>query len=208
MGDTHADPLMIEAEKPPTPAYARILSVARELFCRDGIHATGIDRILSAANASKMALYARFGSKEALLRAVLEEEGADWRARLFATLDAAGGDPLAQLHAVIAALRGWFEGGRFYGCAFMNAVAEHPKNETWLRDLAAAHHARILERLAALAAEAGFAEPALLARQILLLVDGAIAALMVSSDPGVLDVAARSLDAILGSAPPAGAPFR
>ncbi|HVB68959.1 MAG TPA: TetR/AcrR family transcriptional regulator [Acetobacteraceae bacterium] len=207
MGESRAVPLTIEADKPAAPAHARILSVARELFCRDGIHATGIDRILGAANASKMALYARFGSKEALLRAVLEEEGAEWRARLFATLDAAGGDPLAQLQAVIAALRGWFEGGRFYGCAFMNAVAEHPKNEPWLRDLAAAHHACIRERLAALAAEAGFAEPALLARQILLLMDGAIAALMVTSDPGVLDVAARSLNAILGSAPRAGRPL-
>ena len=44
----------------------RILEVARELFCRDGIHATGIDRILTEAGASKMTLYSRFGSKEAL----------------------------------------------------------------------------------------------------------------------------------------------
>lgn len=53
----------------------RILEVARELFCRDGIHATGIDRILTEAGASKMTLYSRFGSKEALLREVLVREG-------------------------------------------------------------------------------------------------------------------------------------
>lgn len=63
---------------------ARILEVARELFCRDGIHATGIDRILSEAGASKMTLYTRYGSKTGLLRAVLLQEGEEWRERFFA----------------------------------------------------------------------------------------------------------------------------
>jgi AcrR family transcriptional regulator len=201
LGNSRAVALVDEADRPPPHAHERILSVARELFCRDGIHATGIDRILGAANASKMALYARFGSKEALLRAVLEEEGADWRARLFATLDAAGTDPLTQLRGVIPALKEWFDGGRFYGCALMNAIAEHPKSEAWLRDLAGTHHRQILARLTELAAAANIAEPALLARQLLLLMDGAIAALMVSGDRTVLDVAARSLGAILDAAP-------
>jgi AcrR family transcriptional regulator len=183
----------------------RILEVARELFCRNGIHSTGIDRILAEAGASKMTLYARYGSKESLLRAVLHEEGADWRMRFFARIEAAGPNAEAKLRAVIPALGDWFAAGRFYGCAFMNAVAEHPKTETWIRELAAAHHRQILERLGSLAAAAGYAEPAIVARQILLLVDGAIAALMVSADVAVLDIAARNLAAILQTAAhPAG----
>ena len=51
--------------------------------------------------------------------------------------------------------------------------------------------------LAGLAQAAGHAEPRMLARQILLLLDGAIAALMVSGDESVLDVAARNLQAVL-----------
>ena len=70
------------------PPHQRIVAAARDLFCRDGIHATGIDRILAAAHASKMTLYARFGSKDALLREVLEQEGAEWRASFFAAVDA------------------------------------------------------------------------------------------------------------------------
>src|ERR1700739_2848951 len=85
------------------PPQARLLEVAPEPFCRDGIHATGIDRILSAANVSKMTLYTRYGSKEALLRAVLQREGEDWRARLFAALDAPA-TPLTQLEAIVPAL--------------------------------------------------------------------------------------------------------
>jgi len=182
------------------PPHERIIQVARELFCRDGIHATGIDRILTEAGASKMTLYGRFGSKEALVREVLEREGAEWRQTFFAVVDAAGPDPADCLQATVPALRTWFE-GRFYGCPFMNAAAEHAKGalgaETWLREMTARHHATIIAFLAGLAEEAGYAEPRMMARQILLVLDGAIAALMVSGDAGVLDVAARNLRAVL-----------
>ena len=190
------------AESPaarPAP-HDRILEVARELFCRDGIHATGIDRILTEASASKMTLYSRFGSKEALLREVLAREGEAQRSLIFATMDAAGPDPVDSLHAVIPALRTWFGSERFYGCAFMNAAAEHTKGagaDPWLRDLTRVHHAAILDRLGTLAQAAGYDEPALLARQILLVMDGAIAALMVSGDPMVLTISERNLKAIL-----------
>jgi AcrR family transcriptional regulator len=173
---------------------------ARELFCRDGIHATGIDRILTEAGASKMTLYGRFGSEEALVREVLVREGAEWRETFFALVEAAGPDPADCLEATVPALRTWFE-GRFYGCPFMNAAAEHAKGslgaETWLRELTARHHAAIIAFLAGLAQEAGYAEPRMMARQILLVLDGAIAALMVSGDARVLDMAARNLRAVL-----------
>ncbi len=180
-------------------AHERIVDAARDLFCRHGIHATGIDRILSVAGASKMALYGRFGSKEALIREVLAREGAAWRAAFFAAVDAAGEDPMARLHAVAPALGQWFGGGRFYGCAFMNAIAEHDKEERWLRDIAAEHHGHVLGFLATLAERAGFAEPGLLAKQLLLLIDGATAALMVTNDASVLAIAARNVNAVLAT---------
>lgn len=183
----------------PTP-HDRILDVARELFCRDGIHATGIDRILAEANASKMTLYSRFGSKEALLREVLVREGEAQRALVFAAMDQAGSDPTQQLRGVLDALRTWFEGDRFYGCAFMNAVAEHAKGPTadpWLREHAKAHHTALLARLEVVARQAGYEDPVTMARQVLLVMDGAIAALMVSGDPAVLTISQRNLCAIL-----------
>ncbi len=183
------------------PPHERIIEVARDLFCRDGIHATGIDRILTEAGASKMTLYGRFGSKEALVREVLAREGAEWRETFFALIEEAGPDPADQLRATVPALRTWFEGARFYGCPFMNAAAEHTKGsgggEAWLREMTTQHHAAIIAVLAGLAQAAGHAEPRMMARQILLVLDGAIAALMVSGDDSVLDVAARNLRAVL-----------
>ena len=185
------------------PPHERILLAARDLFCRDGIHATGIDRILQEAGASKMTLYSRFGSKEALLREVLALEGAEWRAAFFASVEAAGPGPAERLHAVIPALRTWFTGERFYGCAFMNAAAEHAKGRDagtpWLREMTQEHHGAILAYLAGLAEAAGYAEPGILARQVLLVMDGAIAAMMVGGDPAVLDISARTLRAVLAT---------
>lgn len=177
--------------------YARLLGVARELFCRDGIHATGIDRILTQARVSKMTLYARFGSKEALVREVLRAEGQAWRAEFFAGVEAAEHDRLAR---VIDALEPWFRSERFYGCAFMNAIAEHAKGEAWLRELAAEHHRQIHDFLSRLAAASGYAEPSILARQIMLVIDGAIAALLISGDPALLDLTRRNLASVLAQA--------
>ena len=189
----------------PHPAHERILDAARDLFCRDGIHATGVDAILAAAGASKMTLYSRFGSKDALLREVLDREGTDWRAAFFAAVAASGPDAASQLAGVGEALGEWYHRGRFTGCAFMNAIAEHAKPTVWLREVAAEHHAKVLAFLESLAQAAGYHDPAMLARQILLLMDGATAALMVTNDTKVLEVARRNLDAVLAMAERAGA---
>jgi AcrR family transcriptional regulator len=181
--------------------HVRLLGVARDMFCRDGIHATGIDRILAEAGVSKMTLYTRFGSKEALVREVLVQEGAEWRAHFFAAVTAGAEDARGRLACIMTALAPWFGGDRFYGCAFMNAVAEHAKGERWLRELAAEHHKEIIGFLAQLASEAGYAEPVVLARQILLVIDGAIAAFLVSGDKAVLDLTQRNLEAVLAGAP-------
>ena len=182
---------------PPVPPHERIVAVAREMFCRDGIHATGVDRILTAAGASKMTLYNRFGSKDALLHEVLRREGDAWRAKFFSSVLATSDMPRRRLERMTEALADWFRGDRFYGCAFMNAVAEHTKGDSRLRTLAADHHRKVLDFLTEQASAAGYAEPPFLARQLLLLVDGTIAALMVSGDEHVLAVAERNLRAVL-----------
>ncbi len=181
-------------------ASERILGAARDLFCSQGIHATGIDRILAVASASKMSLYTRFGSKDALLREVLLREGADWRAGFFAAVTQGEPDPVAQLRRVIPTLAAWFHGGRFHGCAFMNATAEHAMAEPVLRDLASDHHRQILAFLEERTRAASFAEPGLVARQVMLIIDGATAALMVTGDAKVLEISARTLDAVLEQA--------
>lgn len=147
-----------------------------------------------------MTLYTRYGSKEALVREVLSQEGAEWRKTFFSAVLATSANPRERLRQVMTALAPWFEGDRFYGCAFMNAVAEHAKGERWLRELAAAHQSQVVAFLAQQAEEAGYEEASMLARQIMLVIDGAIAACLVSGDTSVIGISARNLAAILAQA--------
>ena len=170
-------------------ARGRLLSAATHLFCKNGINATGIDAIIHEAGTAKTTLYKLFGSKTNLVHAVLESEGKQWREWFIGAMESGGGDAQAKLMRIFPALKSWFGEERFYGCPFINAVAEHDKDQKQFRAIAMRHKKVVLAHIEKLAAEMGAAEPELLAHQLALLIDGAIVAAMVSRNPGVADTA-------------------
>lgn len=186
----------------------RLLDAASALFCRSGFHAVGVDAIVAAAGTAKTTLYKVFGSKEALIEAVLEREGRDWRDWFLGAIDGGEASARERLGRVMPLLSEWFASERFYGCPFINAVGEHDKGDDRMRRLALAHKGAVLSRIESLLREAGAAEPAVLAHQIGILIDGAIVAAMVTRDPGVGRTAALTLDSLLdarlGKRRPAG----
>ncbi len=155
-------------------ATERLLTVANELFCREGINATGIKRVLDESGVARRTLYERFGSKENLVRAVLERESVLWLDWFRPLVLAAGDTPRERLLGVFDALKVWFEDPAFFGCAFINAVIENSKHDEAIRELAVLHRERTNAFIADLAREAGAAEPELLAEQLGILMDGAI----------------------------------
>src|SRR5437660_11342691 len=179
-------------------ARGRLLSAATYLFCKNGINATGIDAIIEEAGTAKTTLYKLFGSKTNLVNAVLESEGKQWREWFIGATEAGGGDPREKLARIFPALKSWFGEERFYGCPFINAVAEHDKDQKQFRAIALRHKKVVLAHIEKLAAEMGAAEPEVLAHQLALLIDGAIVAAMVSQDPGVADTAALAAGSLFG----------
>jgi len=171
-------------------ARGRLLSAATHLFCKDGINATGIDAIIDEAGTAKTTLYKLFGSKTNLVHAVLESEGKQWREWFIDAIETGGGDAQTKLTRIFPALKSWFGEERFYGCPFINAVAEHNKDQKQFRNIAMRHKKVVLAHIEKLAGEMGAAEPEVLAHQLALLIDGAIVAAMVSGNPGVADTAA------------------
>src|SRR5271163_3071212 len=170
-------------------ARGRLLSAATQLFCKDGINATGIDAIINEAGTAKTTLYKLFGSKNNLVHAVLETEGKQWREWFIAAVEAGGGSAQTKLTRIFPALKHWFCEDRFYGCPFINAVGEHDKDQKQLRAIAMRHKKVVLGYIEKLAGEMGATEPEVLAHQLGLLMDGAIVAAMVTRDPGVADTA-------------------
>lgn len=178
-------------------ARGRLLGAATRLFCKDGINATGIDAIINEAGTAKTTLYKLFGSKTNLVHAVLESEGKQWREWFIGAMEAGGGDAHTKLARIFPALKSWFGEDRFYGCPFINAVAEHDKDQKQFRNIAMRHKKVVLGHIEKLASEMGAAEPQMLAHQLGLLIDGAIVAAMVSRDPGVADTAGLAAGSLL-----------
>src|SRR5882724_12078188 len=179
-------------------ARGRLLSAATYLFCKNGINATGIDAIINEAGTAKTTLYKLFGSKTNLVHAVLESEGKQWREWFIAAIEAGGGDAQVKLTRIFPALKSWFGEERFYGCPFINAVAEHDKDAKQFRAIALRHKKVVLSHIEKLAGEMGAVDPESLAHQLALLIDGAIVAAMVSRDPGVADAAGLAAGSLFG----------
>jgi AcrR family transcriptional regulator len=183
-------------------ARGRLLSAATHLFCKNGINATGIDAIIEEAGTAKTTLYKLFGSKTNLVNAVLESEGKQWREWFIGAMEEGGGDAQTKLTRIFPALKSWFAEERFYGCPFINAVGEHDKDAKQFRNIALKHKKIVLGHIEKLAGELGSSEPAVLAHQLGLLIDGAIVAAMISRDPGVADTAALTAGPLLGQSKP------
>lgn len=166
---------MPTSEPIPTNSVKReqLLDTAWDLFCQSGYRAVGIDTVLNKAGVAKMTLYKHFASKEDLIAAAMEKKGAELAASLDATIAAAGKNPQRRLFAVFDWLGTWFNSGNFAGCAFLKAVGEYRGADDKPRRAAVAFKQGLLERIEALCNEAGLRQASTLARQLMLLVDGA-----------------------------------
>jgi AcrR family transcriptional regulator len=192
----YAEPILPKPQARTSPEE-RLIAAGQRLFCREGIHATGIARLLTEAGVSRKTLYERFGSKERLLHVVLKREGEAWRNWFARGLANTRGTPQERLLAAFDLLGEWFRQPNFYGCAFINAVAEHDKIAMPLSELAITHREETNRLLLDLARQTGAAEPELLVEKISMLIDGAIVTAMMTRQPEAADYAKQAAADIL-----------
>jgi AcrR family transcriptional regulator len=184
--------------------YERILRTATELFRRDGIAAVGVNRIIGEAGVAPMTLYRQFGSKDGLVAVALEHWGAQWLHLLADAVDRSGDDPRARLDGLWNALEGWMAADGFRGSFIANGATElrsepdHPA-----QPVIAAHRRALRQLLEDLAKAAGAYDTAVLAAQLQVLIDGAIAAATVDRDPAAArdarELARAAVSAAAGS---------
>ena len=170
----------------------RILKTTDRLFYRQGIRAVGVDTIAAEIGISKRTLYNHFPSKDALIVAYLS--------RRLRPTKAPAMPPAEQILAEFDRLERAFASHGFRGCPFVNAVAElgeptHAANKiavsfkeqrrTWFRDLLI---------------QLDVADPDGLATQLMLLVDGAIAAALVRGEPKMARAAKEAARVLLTAA--------
>ncbi|BBZ33713.1 TetR family transcriptional regulator [Mycolicibacterium confluentis] len=149
-------------------ARQRIERAAAELFYRRGIHASGVDLLTEEAHVSKRTFYQHFPSKndlvETYLRAIDERGGSPAERQL----DKEHSTPRERLLAIFDAPAV----NRYRGCPFHNAAVEAAGTLPVVDDIVRSHKQGFADRLASVAAEAGAADPHLLAQQVLVLFEG------------------------------------
>lgn len=170
------------------PMADRIMQAADRLFYRKGIRAVGVDTVAAEAGISKRSLYDTFPSKDALVAAYLRQR--------IQPPGASDQPPATQVLGLFDQLHARFASGDFRGCPFVNAVTELADDCESARPIAAGFKAERRRHIANLLTQAGAAEPDVLASQIALLFEGAIATMLVQQDPAVA-IEAREAAAIL-----------
>ncbi|MGA5822736.1 TetR/AcrR family transcriptional regulator [Kitasatospora sp. NPDC094028] len=151
-------------------ARARLLSTAEALFYAYGIHAVGVERILSESGVGRASFYRHFAGKEALVTAVLEGRDARWRAWLTERVAAHGGHPLH----IFDALAERFSAPDYRGCVAITTMTEIADRSSPARRMAALHKTRVVELVEQLMRDADVPESGVRAKQFALLMDGAI----------------------------------
>ncbi|RWM05342.1 TetR/AcrR family transcriptional regulator [Mesorhizobium sp.] len=183
-----------------------ILQAAYKLFRRRGFFRVGIDEIADAAGVTKRTLYYHFDSKDALLTAVLASQ----HERTFADfqnygIDLSGGAD-ALIDKLFEGLVKWSSKPRWAGSGFTRLAIEladlsgHPA-----RSIAREHKVLMKQQLETLLAEAKVLAPKARARELALLIEGAMVMILIHGDRSYCTAAAEAAKRLVAgsdSSPP------
>jgi AcrR family transcriptional regulator len=154
----------------------RLLTTATTLLDREGIQSVGINRLIAEAGVALMTLYRQFGDKDTLVAASLEHWSTDWLQWLTDRLNGYGDDPEARFNGLFDALGDWFVSDTFHGSFIASAATElRGEQEHPAHRVIDGHRLAMRQLLEDLATATGARNPADLATQLQVLIDGAIA---------------------------------
>jgi AcrR family transcriptional regulator len=190
---------MAEETRARASAGQRLLAAANELFYAEGIHSVGIDQVIKKANVAKASLYNTFGSKDGLVRAYLKSRHAQTRERIARELEARYRTPRERLVGIFEVQGAIFAEPDFRGCAFMCASAESETSEA-VEKATEEYRLWVHSLFLDLAYAAGARAPETLARQLVVVYDGAGISAWLDHDPAVAKVSAGAAKALVDAA--------
>ncbi len=150
----------------------QVFQTAARMFYRNGYRAIGVDTLAAESGIGKMTLYRHYPTKDDLIVAYLQDSNElFWSNFEQITQDA----PTARekILTFFVALQEYVQTSSCYGCPFLNVATEFPETDYPGHQVAIDHKQSVRTRLRQLAKEAGARKPAVLADQLVLLMDGA-----------------------------------
>ena len=188
-----------------TSTRDRLISVAHDMFYKDGFHSVGLDRILADVGVTKTTFYNHFSSKEDLVLEALRMHDRWWRDSFVQILRTHGGDsPRGQLLAVPEVLTFVFEEGEYNGCIFVNVAVEFPLKHDPVHMAAAEHKRSMEEMIRQLGAYAGANDPEQLSQEISMVLEGAYVTRHVTHNDQTVQIARRLVQMLVEKHVPEG----
>jgi len=187
--------------RPETDTRQRIIAAASKLFYSEGIKSVSVDAVAAAAGVTKRTLYYHFDSKDDLIAAYLggrDQPNLAMFQRWFA--ESRGGLP-ARIEAIFRNLARSARHPKWKGCGFLRTSAElanmpgHPAIR-----IGAAHKKKFESWLRVTFEAEGITQASRLARQILLLLDGSFAVVLLHRDPSYIETAGEAAASLTSAA--------
>lgn len=128
------------------------MTVATDLFYKQGYRATGINEVIEKSGVAKATFYSHFPTKDDLCLAYLNELKDGELTAIDSAIQAAKG-PVNRFLVVIKSLEPWAVSTDFRGCGFMNMASEVPDPRSPLRKVGENLYDKIRSRVEFLAKE-------------------------------------------------------
>ena len=183
----------------------RLVAAASTLFYAQGIRAIGVDAIAAKAGVTKRTLYYHFASKDDLVTAYLAVRDTPNLAAFQKWYEETEGGVAEKVRGVFHGIETFSSHPKWRGCGFLRTPAEladmpgHPAVK-----LASAHKKRVESWFSEVFGEAGATNSTLLARQVMVLLDGALADMLVHRDKAYIQAAGQAAFSLVSAALPSG----
>jgi len=183
-----------------TNTREKILATAEELIYQNGIHATGMDLLVKTSGVARKSIYHHFTNKDEVAAAALNARDVRWMAWFRRECDKAQ-TPRERILNIFTVLKRWFESEGYRGCAFINTAGEVGNPDDPVRQIARLHKQKLLDYLLELTGQLNTPQPLPLARQLLILIEGAITMSRVMGDYRAADDAREVAQLLLKQIP-------
>jgi len=168
--------------QPQTPRD-NIVNVSLDLFYRDGIRATDIDKVIQESGVPPATFYENFHSKEELVTAFLHKRHDVWMEWFTTEVEKRLAAKGAGLEVIADVLQIWFSDPKFRGCVFINTVAEGGKFDSEPFAIAREHKEQMKQFIEKIAKKIGIEDPAEAAAAAVLVIEGTIVRVQMTGDP-------------------------
>jgi AcrR family transcriptional regulator len=171
----------------------RIVTAASKLFYNEGIRSVSVDAVAAKAGVTKRTLYYHFASKDELVESYLGERDQPNLAAFRRWYEETEGGVAEKVRGIFRALAARARHPKWKGCGFLRTSAElanmpgHPAIK-----VGAAHKKRLEGWLGDMLGANGVADATMLARQIILLLDGSFAVVLLHRDPSYMETAGEA----------------